>query len=421
MPKMIVGAAAIALALAAPARAQEMVSAADAGAPARPRAVSSSLPLPEPPADVALPRPPRPGPPALASPGPGKERGFRRGAAVVGAAPSGAAAPTAPPAVSTASRSGSAIRPRPGGPAALATGPDVLLANAVRPRTRQLAEAMLALQNAIVRRCMHDTGATERALRRAFRASVAAAGALSMLSFAGPQSAEARRRLLTPVAGAIGGRASLDALARASAEPPRSPVRLSRLGAPLSGLPALERIVLDRRPIAGASWASRCRLALPMAAQARAVVLDLSRAWQMEALPPHWRGSGHEEAVAADMRLRDLLKGLASAVEALVVDLEAYVRQPADNAALPFADPMHAALFLDATAAAIADQTVVLGTIVSDRPDVAVLLAHARRSLSQGRRALAASSADDRPRTTLLSPFLAARVDLLVRVPEALD
>ena len=284
------------------------------------------------------------------------------------------------------------------------------------PRAEAFADRALALQNAILRRC-HGGGAASRdALGRAFLEAVRAAAALVPGGFGSEAAEGAAARLVTPVADTAFSRSRLVNLVTRRAPPPRTIAALSEEDVALRGLSAIEALLFGA-PAANVPLARRCALAGTVAANVRAVALDVVRAWRGEGLADHWRGD--EADLAHRLRLRDLVQGMIRGAVRLNRDLTEYIADPGRNPDLPFADGRTMVVYLDALAAALSGQASLVRQLSGQREEAFSLLSAMISALEEGRINLLAEGTG-RVDAAVALPFQRVQAAVLSSLPVAL-
>ncbi|WP_420393275.1 hypothetical protein [Acuticoccus sp.] len=197
------------------------------------------------------------------------------------------------------------------GPAA-----SVLVAELVMGPLARLADAALALQNVVLRRCVIADERSDDPLRAAFLATVRAAASVIALGYGTDQNRTAVEELLTTFDAASDGRERVGALIVSLERVPAQLSALRGLEPALTGLPALEMVVLD-----GETDGERCALAVTIVANVREVALAMKQRWREGLVDAHWAGGADD--LSSRRRLHDLISGILAAVDRLAGNLAA--------------------------------------------------------------------------------------------------
>ncbi len=301
----------------------------------------------------------------------------------------------------------------------LAFAPDaeVLIEMEIIPVLDRLADRALTLQNAVLRHCLVGHDITRDALEPAYIYAIEASAAMLPLSFGFQEAVIAPDRLLTNAVSTAFSTSKLEAVMHGEAPVPRTLAELAKEEAALSGLPALEILLMRRRYPSEVVLKNRCTLAVPVAANIVDTAMRARLRWLNREVASHWQGN--EPDLAARLRLRDLIQGTIDTVDRVSRDLVAYQRLPKDKTAFRFTHARHGLVYLIAAAESLRSHVRRLHLFAEQDSGAAVLLGEIRDALTISCRRLLAIATGEKDDGAYLIAFEQAHGDIINELPQA--
>ncbi|MEM7694432.1 MAG: imelysin family protein [Pseudomonadota bacterium] len=290
-----------------------------------------------------------------------------------------------------------------------------LLQGEIEPALDGLAGTTRTLQNAVLRHCVAPSAVTRDALGRAFDNTVEAAALFAPLAFGHPLLEDTPTRFFTEAESTAISRARLRAMMARAADAPATLARLADEDLGLTGLSALERLLLAKDYSPDEALSNRCILARTIAANLHQVAGTARALWSAGAIAAHWRGEAVE--LAERLRLRDLLQGASDAVDRFERDVTEYARQPRNNGAIPFARPGTGRLYLRGLTDALLAQMGRIRTLAAPEDNAEAILSDIEAALVRGRQRLMGPTWRE---GAYLVAFQQATDDITQRLPGAL-
>lgn len=317
----------------------------------------------------------------------GTEEGGGAGSSTAEEVPGNGAAESGPDSIAADAAEGSPA-PRRSRP----TDADPIIQNIILPAAEQLTGAAIALQNAVVRHCLGPANRPIDDVEQAFAAAVVSAARTEPLAFGAEANRDVPTRLLTEVANTAFSRSRLEAIMNARIAPPVTLAELAAEEPGLTGLPALERLLLLPPYEETATKANRCRLAVPIAAKVRTTAHVVEERWRRRAVDAQW--TADEPELADRLRLRDLIQAMIDVSDRLDRDVAQFAPDPLGNERLPFASKRRMEMYLDAVSGALLREAGVVSLFAAPGSPARDSLARVKAALQQGRELLAASDAE---------------------------
>jgi hypothetical protein len=267
------------------------------------------------------------------------------------------------------------------------TDAGAIIMGSILPSAQRLTSASIALQNAIIRYCLvQTTNARLDDVEEAFRAAIVAAGGIEPVAFGAGPNRSAPEELTTEVANTAFSRSRLEGIMNGRIRAPTTLPELAAEGPGLTGLPALERLLLSPPYPEVETKANRCRLALTVAANVRATATEVEGRWRTGNLDPQWTTA--EPELADRLRLRDIIQAMIDVSDRLDRTAAGFAADPGNNDNLPYAKHRSMTAYLEAVSGALIGQTDVLGRFAAPASPAAETVARIAAALDQGREAL---------------------------------
>lgn len=272
------------------------------------------------------------------------------------------------------------------------TDADLIVERVILPAAERLTAAAIALQNAVIRHCLGPARRPTDDVEQVFADAVVAAAATEPHAFGAEANRIVPALIFTEVANTAFSRSRLEAIMNARISPPTSLADLAAEEPGITGLSALEQLLLLPPYNETATKANRCRLAIPIAAKIRMIANVVEERWRRRAVDAQW--TADEPELADRLRLRDLIQAMIDVSDRLDRDVSQFAPNPLGNERLPFVNKRRMEMYLDTLSRALLREADVVSRFAPADSAAQDSLARVVAALQQGRELLFASDAE---------------------------
>lgn len=292
-----------------------------------------------------------------------------------------------------------------------------LVEGEILPREMRLADATRRLQNSVLRHCTFPALSSLGFVREAFARTIVSAAGVEPFAFIDEMPLRLPERFMTGTASTAFTRSRLAAMVAGSESPALSVADLEDEEPGLTGLPAIEFLLLAGNGTSGDEFERRCLMAQAIASGLRQRARRMTLRWHFGGLPAHW--GTNPPPLGDRLRLRDLIQGGLDVADRLERALGAFDPAGFGVERLPFVDRGANLIYLDALMQALARHVSVLRMFAAPASPEDEVLGRVAETLDIARSRFHRDAPSGRDLGAVRPMVGSARLALVQELPEA--